>query len=322
MERKIEYDILKGILIVFVVTGHIGVNIGFDVYWFHMPAFFMISGYLTQRFLSFNDMKTLFISIKKSDKDSVQKILNRFKKFIVPFFTYCIVFYIIYRPEGVLKNIARVLYAGGNNVTIYSFPYWFINALMMGLLFYGTIRENKYKIYILLAAYVLIHTNVFKLLPIPLPWGIDEGFGALIFIAIGDYLKKVNLSDRRISFIGVIPIFIILINVYMGINYKLNMKSMEFNNYILDIVIPVSFTYLFLIISKGIAYIPIIRNIYIQLGLCSMTIYYTHAALICFYRELGLKEHFMLTSIIVLTGVCVHYIFKSNKITSSLFLSR
>lgn len=322
MNRKIEFDILKGFLIIFVVIGHIGANIGFDVYWFHMPAFFMISGYLTQRFISLHDIQLLFINIKNHEKRNTKEIFNKFRKFIIPFFAYCFIFYLIYRPEGVLKNIARVLYAGGYNITIYSFPYWFINALMMGLLFYGTIRTYKYKIILLLATYVIIHTQLFHLFPIPLPWGIDEGFGALIFIALGDYLKRINLSDRKLYFIILIPLAFIIMNHFHILTYKLDMKSMEFNNYILDIIIPVSFTYLFFLISKGIAKIPYIKNLFSYIGLSCMTIYYTHAALLWSYRELGIKNHFLLTLFIVLTGICLHLIFKYNKITSYLFLAK
>lgn len=43
--RKPEFDILKGLLIVTVVMGHTSFKIPLiDVYWFHMPAFFMITG--------------------------------------------------------------------------------------------------------------------------------------------------------------------------------------------------------------------------------------------------------------------------------------
>ena len=47
--RNIELDILKGIMIIFVVIGHTNIAIPFmDVYWFHMRAFFLISGYLAK----------------------------------------------------------------------------------------------------------------------------------------------------------------------------------------------------------------------------------------------------------------------------------
>ena len=50
MGRNIELDILKGIMIIFVVIGHTSIKIPFfDIYWFHMPAFFLISGYLAKK---------------------------------------------------------------------------------------------------------------------------------------------------------------------------------------------------------------------------------------------------------------------------------
>lgn len=90
MERKIEFDILKCILIIFVVTGHIGVNIGFDVYWFHMPAFFMISGYLTQKFISLNDIKSLLINIRCHEKKINKKYIQQVQKI------YNSIFYLLY----------------------------------------------------------------------------------------------------------------------------------------------------------------------------------------------------------------------------------
>lgn len=322
VERKIEFDILKGILITFVVTGHIGANVGFDVYWFHMPAFFMISGYLTKHFISLNDIKIIFVSIKKHDKEQLKRTLHRFQKFVIPYFAYCVTFYLIYRPESLAKNIVRTLYAGGNNITIYSYPYWFINALMIGLLFYGTIKDKKYNIIYLIAVYLIIHLNVLKLLPIQLPWSLDEGLGALIFIAIGDSFKKINIEDRRLYLIVFLAIIFILLGKYHVLDFKLNMKDMTYSNYILDILIPVSFTYLFFLISKIISKIPFFRNIFIQTGLCCMTVFYTHAALLWSYRGFGIDNHTLLTLLIVITGIIIHYIFKSNKITSFLFLSK
>lgn len=67
--RKPEFDILKGLLIVTVVLGHTSFKIPLvDVFWFHMPAFFMVTGYLTRRFLTPADVIT-----------SVRKFLNIYK---------------------------------------------------------------------------------------------------------------------------------------------------------------------------------------------------------------------------------------------------
>ncbi|MEQ8199425.1 MAG: acyltransferase family protein, partial [Clostridiaceae bacterium] len=47
MNKRIEYlDIAKGILIITVILSHSPWPFAQYMYWFHMPAFFMISGLL------------------------------------------------------------------------------------------------------------------------------------------------------------------------------------------------------------------------------------------------------------------------------------
>lgn len=46
--RKIEFDILKGILIICVVIGHAVKTPFINVFWFHVPAFFLIAGYFAK----------------------------------------------------------------------------------------------------------------------------------------------------------------------------------------------------------------------------------------------------------------------------------
>lgn len=94
-------------------------------------------------------------------------------------------FYIIFHPEPILKNIARVLYAGSFNITVYSFPFWYINALFVGSMAVGMAHswKSKYKYLALVAIWIVLHVGILKLLPIPLPWGIDNALGAIIFLA-------------------------------------------------------------------------------------------------------------------------------------------
>ena len=113
--RKIEFDIFKGLMIISVVIGHTDVTIPYiNVFWFHMPAFFLVSGYLTADW--------------RLDKNSWKK---KIKKFVIPYITYSILLYIIFQPEPIIKNIARTIYAGRYNITMYSYPFWFINSLLV-----------------------------------------------------------------------------------------------------------------------------------------------------------------------------------------------
>lgn len=129
--RKPEFDILKGILIICVVIGHTNIKIPYiDIFWFHMPAFFITTGYLTKEWLT---PKDIFASIKHKD----YTIWNRIGKYILPYLSYSILFFILFRPESIIKNLARIIYAGTNNTTVYSYPFWYINALFIGTLAMG-----------------------------------------------------------------------------------------------------------------------------------------------------------------------------------------
>lgn len=313
MERKIEFDILKGILIIFVVIGHMGINIGFDVYWFHMPAFFMITGYLTSNFIS---IENIYTSIRHNNPTR-KNVFKKIKKFIIPYLTYCILF-ILFTRNNVFMDVLRMLYGGRYNTTSYSFPYWFINALMVGIIYYGSIRNKKFCPYILLFIYLLIHTNLFKFISIPLPWGIDEGLGAVIYIAIGDFLKRADLYKPRYYPIIIIPFIVIILNYLHMLDYKLSMKYMTYNNIILDIIVPLSFTYFLLLISKILSH-SIISKPFITLGASSMTIYFTHGYLISISHGFGLSSPSLLI-LIILSGLLFHYCIKTNRYTSFLFL--
>lgn len=315
MDYKIEFDILKGLLIIFVITGHLNVNLGFDVFWFHMPAFFMVTGYLTKNFLSYKDI-ILF--------SNTTNLCNfrKFYKFIIPYFSYCILFFIIFHPENIIKNLIRILYGGWNNITIYSYPYWYINALMVGLIYYGSIKGKKYSLYILIIIYLIIHTNLLRSLPRPLPWGIDEAFGAVIFIALGDSCKKINLYKPYFFPIIILPFLFIYLSRFHYFNFELNMQKMIYNNLALDLIIPISFTILLLYISKIVSKVPYINNCMRLIGNSCITIYFTHTAFILLYKSLGMQNLYMITLITVLSSTILHHLFKSNRYTSFLFIGK
>lgn len=100
--RKSEFDILKGLLIIFVVAGHV-VNgdscIHSIIFWFHMPLFLMISGYFIK------DKSNETITLKDS-------LLRLFKRYWIPYFSWSIFLFLFIHPEGVLKYLARVAWGG------------------------------------------------------------------------------------------------------------------------------------------------------------------------------------------------------------------
>ena len=119
-ERKIEYEILKAILIISIVVGHTLATSLINVFWYHVPGFFMLTGYFS---------KSSILDGKYLNINSV--LINRLRRYVLPYFSYSIVLYILFQQEPVIKNLVRVLLGGGWNVGLYSYPFWFINALFV-----------------------------------------------------------------------------------------------------------------------------------------------------------------------------------------------
>lgn len=130
--RLREFDILKGLLIICVVIGHTVKTPYINVFWFHVPAFFLIAGYFAK--IPANNPLT--------NKEQWRKWACRF---IVPYLSWSTILYCQFRPEGILKNLVRTLYGGLNNVTLYSYPFWFVNALLLSTVFFSSLLYVLHK---------------------------------------------------------------------------------------------------------------------------------------------------------------------------------
>jgi fucose 4-O-acetylase-like acetyltransferase len=311
MKRNIEIDILKGLLIIFVVIGHTDIKIPYlDVFWFHMPAFFLISGYLTKQW-SFSKSKLI--------------------KFFVPYLCYSVVFYLLFSPEPLYKNIVRTLYGGRLNTLAYSYPYWFINAFALVNLGFGTILSKSLKLskeitidyatILFLISYILIHTPLFSIFPYPLPMSMDCAFGAYIYYYTGYKLKSVDIMNiKKFWIILILPALFIYLNNYLDWNYKINMKDITYNSLLLDMLVPCSFIYLLYIFSLLLKKVCYVSNTLVYIGSSSMTIFYTHAAILFLFKnEVPIGLNILFT---IMIGLIIHNLFGRNKYTSIVFLGR
>lgn len=299
MMRKQEIDILRGMMIICVVIGHCSFahKLPINVFWFHMPVFFMISGFLTNPPVE-NPFKNKIYLRKKGIR------------YVIPYFSYSILFYIIFRPEGIFKNIIRTLYAGYNNITIYSYPFWFINVLFVSSILFNYLlwkfkKQKHQKVmlaFIIIFLYAIIHIHKVYPLHFPLPWGIDQMLGAIVFIYIG-YILQNKIPKTLYTILPVIAITFTIFILICDYNYELNMQKMQYDNFIFDLIVPCSFAMLFYELSLIITKMPIGNKILEKLGKASMTIFFTHAAIFCFIGD----EYPMIRIVVALTlGYLVH----------------
>lgn len=153
MTRNNSIDIAKGLLIFLVVLGH--APEGSDavhkyIYWFHMPAFFIISG--------------LFLRETFCLREEVKK---KAKRLLVPYLVFSIVIGTVARHGNIVKQTVGTLMGGNGNITSYTFPYYFLTVLFLASMLIYAVRKYSARVWAWIAcgylgkaslAVLLLHT--------------------------------------------------------------------------------------------------------------------------------------------------------------------
>ena len=202
-QQRLTYmDIAKGIGIVCVIIGHMG-NAGVNriVFSFHMPLFFLIAGY--------------FMPSKISPKEILHK---RLKRLIGPYIYTCIALVSIISLKNIIKlfigeetwktaikEIIKIVYASfygaGNS---FDSPFkiisigaiWFLLAMIWASFICQYARTQKYS-FIWIVGIALV--GFFSSKVFWLPWSIQAGMTAAVFVYAGVILKKYNAFERDIK---------------------------------------------------------------------------------------------------------------------------
>lgn len=251
--KQLEWiNVIRGIVIITMLIGHSNAPLGIRtiIYGFHMPFFFILSGYL------FNKEKWQKLGFKKL-------FINKFRAYIIPYFCWSFVNLIINIPadyakygrdgivEATLERIGWILYSNGDlfkmpNCT----PLWFLPAIFISVIYlYGLLKvSDRYKVLFLFGGVVinvvLEYFNVGQL-----PWHIDVCMIGTLFMYVGVIIKEKNLLDKNISFISVIVL--VCFGLYaIWKNELISMVIRDFNNIILTIIGSVFVSFVLLFVSK------------------------------------------------------------------------
>ena len=327
-ERFNFLDVARGILIILVVIGHTSDTAGYAniIYWFHMPAFFILSGYLLKI---------------PNNSEFVSWTLKNIKKFFIPYLSFFSVFYLlpyaIKTPDIIsnVKYIIKFLYGG----RMVGGAFWFITCLFLTQIIFVWLKNRlapKTLVFVILALYVLGHIESINILPqnpdyfkwsiiYKYPLGIDICLISLTYMLIGFYFKKYSsiivekIKIYQFVALNIICIAIISLYVIQVFDYKIDMKASYYKNYVLDILIPVMFTMWIVMISKHIERYKLSKFL-IYVGKNTLTIMYIHIAinLILQNRQgYGVVEHIILG---ISISLIFSYLINKFDITKALFL--
>lgn len=244
-KRNLTIDIMKGLLIILVVVGHSNWEYRSIIYWFHMPAFFMISGYL------------LKIPEKGIEK---QWILGKCKDLLLPYLVYSFLLGLEKIPYGVkevLTHYARCVYGG----EVAGGVYWYITVLLISeitiVIIENRIQKCFAKSLIYVAMYLVGVAESLILIPpntihVPvytkLPWNIDVCLMAIPYMMVGKMAwnnrgKIMGVLRSKAGTLLILGSTLLLSSILYLSNafiwFTLDMKYSQYKNILLDMICPI-----------------------------------------------------------------------------------
>lgn len=230
-ERTPLYDVAKGICIISVVLGHLGIATRF-VYFYHLPVFFFISG--------------LFLNAEKySFKDF---LLKKIKSLYVPYVIISLLFVIIFDFQN-MKNIKYVLRIFlFDSKAPFTGTFWFIPCLLIN----STIafitekltvkfdRKVRQGIYFGLFCFYVLMTFLFYKLDVHLYYNLHlipwlQIIYILAFLFKYFHLQNI-LENKKVSIIIGISGFILLLLATLFTKLRIDIVQNQFMNSFLWIV--------------------------------------------------------------------------------------
>ncbi|KKB44101.1 acyltransferase family protein [Bacillus thermotolerans] len=306
-KRETWLDIAKGIGILSVVISHGGNPVAHQyLFWFHMPLFFIISGYLFRRL----DTYDAFIHWTK--KRTIQ--------LLVPYVSFGLaislfLFFTDLSMTKLIENIQNLAY-GGQVLRSFFAVFWFITCLYLTQILFALMQLVTKNMYIHLgiltvfyyAAHVIGYSP--KLENVDIPWNADVALLAIVYYAFGYYGKRFLNALVRHKQTLLISVLLATAAIALQwnhiIHFELDMKLNKYSSMGLNLLIPLIFSLLVFTVSYQFSLLE--KKFWEYLGTASLTIMYLHIPLNKYLQDvLGDYNLLVYTLVGVLIPLTVHY---------------
>lgn len=185
------------------------------IYMFHMPLFFIISGYL------FKNDKTQLISVR------IKKI---FYSLIIPYLLYQLVYFPvvllknggIYNTSILFKILMGIILGDGYETSIslpVNLPCWFIICIIQLRLLFIFIPINKISSFIL-SIFSILTLVLLKFFDIDLYFCLDSTLMAIPYFIFGHYIAKKEIIENLRHNIRFIVCLLLFVAVYVILKYN------------------------------------------------------------------------------------------------------
>ncbi|REA64485.1 hypothetical protein DSL64_02750 [Dyadobacter luteus] len=210
-KRVIWIDFLKGLGIILVVIGHSGIpqKIAWWIWSFHMPLFFVISGYLFKN----TELGVLDLVLKKS-----KSLLIPYISFTLLYFIFMLVISTEFEMNSEVKNMTQAIHVclyGWRGLALWFLPVLFLTEITFTLLL-RLQRISHLMLYVVLISSMLVGLILSKY-AVRLPYKLEVVPTSLAFYMIGfiskSYLSNITEKPKSSSILIIYAIFFLVINI-------------------------------------------------------------------------------------------------------------
>lgn len=279
-ERVLWIDTLKGLGIIAVVLGHSGYQNGYFMFFFHMPLFVFISGYLYKR-----NSSVPWSGVAK----------RRFRHLMIPYIVYMLLITLIISSYNVIAGASflealsldwKSMLLGGSLLNGAYGVFWFVTCLFTVQILYDLLQRKVRSPWILgliiIIFYGIAHWESTNYQHIFIPGNADVALFGIIFYALGHLFHEKDVFNKerlgRLLLLGSIAYLTVFFYLYAEgiIRFGLDLKHRQY--YFLGTVIltPLSCTIILAFLSKFLSRIKAIHTALGFLGRASMEIMYLH----------------------------------------------
>ena len=283
-ESRIEYwDMAKGIAIMAMILGHIQIPgyLRIIIFSFHMPLFMIVNGYFIK---NYNVKRTLMRSMRT---------------LLVPYAIVCLLSAGIYTyigSEGIgasamfLQKI-KAMIGGMSKISTRFLTFdsvwvvWFVCCLFLARNIYVMLMKllERYRricpwviLSLAFLGYLMGKYYAF------MPWSLDVALVALIFIGVGNWMRKVELWEKSYCYTLVIPAVIWIYFLRMGISIELAIRSYPLG--IFSIIEAIAGSMVIISIAKLLNKSKVITVIFSWIGRNSMIILGIHCLELMYFN--------------------------------------
>jgi fucose 4-O-acetylase-like acetyltransferase len=279
MSQRIAWiDCWKGIAIITVVVSHIVEPVSKYLFWFHMPLFFFMSGYLY-----------------KNKYDYFTFFKRKFFHLLIPYVSFLVLFssreYVSYilnilqqRRNDLINEIFKFtfdLMYGGQNLTGSFGIFWFITCLFFTQQLYNFLyskfgTNRPVMIIIMLTSYSLAMINFWFMANVSFPWSINVVAMALPFYWIGHMAASSSINYVKGAILSVIILVAAFVIDWTVLDLTFNMKYIRYGILIFNVVIALAGIIVTQQLAKIIHKKNSLGNALSEIGKASMIIMYLH----------------------------------------------